>query len=427
MVQRGHVHLVAGYGGLTRLLISGNRGTAISHEDICVADFVHEIAQTNSFEAAHWATIGLSSIYISNLCGICRKNGAIVASSEQLKALIRSHISRDDGHFYSVAMQVAAHEAKLGHGKLAEELRGLIDAAKTRLGQDGSGKLVPIASALQSGGKPRGELASLLTVSYPANRLSDMVLDDQASQQLARIIKEQRLLARIREHGLSPRRKLLLVGPPGTGKTMTASALAGELGIPLFLVRLDSLITKFMGETASKLRQVFDAIADIRGVYFFDEFDAIGSQRGAANDVGEIRRVLNSFLQMIEHDQSNSLIVAATNHPEVLDYALFRRFDDVLEYQLPTPAQALDLIRSRLGSFAPKPFKKDGLVEQAQGLSYAEICRAVDESIKDAIMHDQTKVQRAELGCALGERRLICTKLAQNNKHQSNNAGSSQR
>ena len=379
-----------------------------------------------SFEVAHWATIGVQ-VHASNLYGVCRKSGAIVASSEQLKALIKSHISRDDGHFYSVAMQVAAHEAKLGHGKLAEELRGLIDAAKTRLGQDVSGKLVPIAGALQSGGKSRGELASLLTVTYPANRLSDMVLDDQASQQLARIIKEQRLLARIKEHGLSPRRKLLLVGPPGTGKTMTASALAGELGIPLFLVRLDSLITKFMGETASKLRQVFDAIADIRGVYFFDEFDAIGSQRGAANDVGEIRRVLNSFLQMIEHDQSNSLLVAATNHPEVLDYALFRRFDDVLEYHLPTPSQALDLIRSRLGSFAPKPFKQDGLAEQAQGLSYAEICRAVDESIKDAIMHDQTKVQRAELGRALGERRLISTKLAQNNKHLSNHAGSSQR
>ena len=350
-----------------------------------------------------------------------------MASSEQLKALIKSHISRDDGHFYSVAMQVAAHEAKLGHGKLAGELRDLIDAAKARLSQDASGKLVPIAGGLSSASKPRGELANLLTVTYPANRLSDMVLDDLAASQLARIVKEQRLLARIKEHGLSPRRKLLLVGLPGTGKTMTASALAGELGIPLFLVRLDSLITKFMGETATKLRQVFDAIADIRGVYFFDEFDAIGSQRGTGNDVGEIRRVLNSFLQMIEQDQSNSLIVAATNHPEVLDSALFRRFDDVVEYHLPTPAQALDLIRSRLGSFAPKPFKKDGLAEQADGLSYAEICRAVDESIKDAIMHDQTKVQRVELDRALEQRRLISSKLAQNNKHTSNHAGSSPR
>ena len=335
-----------------------------------------------------------------------------MASSEQLKALIKSHLNRDDGHFYSVAMQVAAHEAKLGHGKLAEELRDMIDAAKTRLGQDATGKLVPIGSAA----KPRGELANLLTVTYPSNRLADMVLDDLATKQLQRIIKEQRFLARIKEQGLSPRRKLLLVGPPGTGKTMTASALAGELGIPLFLVRLDSLITKFMGETAAKLRQVFDAIADLRGVYFFDEFDAIGSQRGMGNDVGEIRRVLNSFLQMIEHDQSNSLIIAATNHPEALDYALFRRFDDVMEYHLPTSEQALALIRSRLGSFTPKPFKKDGLQEQAEGLSYAELCRAVDESIKDAIMHDQSRIQRSALVHALEERRIITTKLAQNNK-----------
>ena len=342
-----------------------------------------------------------------------------MASSEQLKALIKSYVSRDDGHFYSVAMQVAAHEAKLGHGKLAEELRDMIDTAKARIGQDASGKLVAIGSAA----KPRGELANLLTVTYPANRLADMVLDEQASIQLQRIIKEQRLLVRIKEHGLSPRRKLLLVGPPGTGKTMTASALAGELGIPLFLVRLDSLITKFMGETAAKLRQVFDAIADLRGVYFFDEFDAIGSQRGSANDVGEIRRVLNSFLQMIEHDHSNSLIIAATNHPEALDHALFRRFDDVVQYRMPTSDQALDLIRSRLGLFASKPFKTEGLAAQAEGLSYADICRAVDESIKDAIMHDQSNVLRTALGRALEERRQISHKLV-DNKPALSHAGS---
>ena len=346
-----------------------------------------------------------------------------MASSDQLKALIKSHISRDDGQFLSIAMQVAAHEAKLGHGKLAEELRDMIDAAKARVGQDASGKLVAIGSAA----KTRGELANLLTVSHPSSRLGEMVLDDVASTQLERVVKEQRQLARIREHGLAPRRKLLLIGPPGTGKTMTAASLAGELGIPLFLVRLDSLITKFMGETAAKLRQVFDAVADIRGVYFFDEFDAIGSQRGMANDVGEIRRVLNSFLQMIEHDSSNSMIVAATNHAEILDYALFRRFDDVVEYHLPSPVQATDLIRSRLGHFAPKPFRRDTLRGQAEGLSHAEICRAVDAAIKDAILHDQTKVQPAELGRALEERRLVSAKLAQNSKHSSNHAGSTSR
>jgi SpoVK/Ycf46/Vps4 family AAA+-type ATPase len=339
-----------------------------------------------------------------------------MASAEQLKALVKSHIDRDDRQFFSVAMQVAAHEAKSGHGKLAEELRDMIDAAKSRaLGGEQAAKLVPIA-------RPRGELANLLTATYPKDRLTDMVLDSQLAAQIDRILKEQRLHSRIREHGLSPRRKLLLVGPPGTGKTMTASVLAGELGIPLLSVRLDALITKFMGETAAKLRQVFDAITDVRGVYFFDEFDAIGSQRGLANDVGEIRRVLNSFLQMIESDHSNSLIVAATNHAEVLDYALFRRFDDVIEYHLPNATQAAKLIRCRLGRFASKPFPLRAITAQAEGLSYAEIRRAVDESIKEAVMHEESRVKGEVLGRALEERRKLS--LRTNNKKASpNHAG----
>ncbi|HBP89951.1 MAG TPA: ATPase [Nitrospiraceae bacterium] len=343
-----------------------------------------------------------------------------MASAEQLKALIKSHINQDEGQFYSVAMQVAAHEAKVGHGSLAVELRDMIDAAKTRLSSNESGKLIPLA-------KPRGELANLLRVTYPNFRLLDLVLDDRALSQLQQVIKEQRLFARIREHGLAPRRKLLLVGPPGTGKTMTASVLAGELGIPLFLVRLDSLITKFMGETAAKLRQVFDSVTDMRGVYFFDEFDAIGSQRGLANDVGEIRRVLNSFLQMIEDDQSNSLIVAATNHPEILDYALFRRFDDVIEFKLPTPDQITGLIKSRLGSFLPKRLAMKDVVARAKGLSCAEICRAVDGAIKEAIMHNQRLVKGASLIHMLEERRLITGKVVWKKRMTSGNAGTTKR
>lgn len=342
-----------------------------------------------------------------------------MASADQLKALLKSHIDRDDRQFYSVAMQVAAYEARHGHGKLAQELRDMIDSAKTRAVAAEPGQVVPLA-------RPRGELASLLHVSHPQSRLSDMVLDEGVLQQLQRILQEQRLFTRIREHGLSPRRKLLLVGPPGTGKTMTASVLAGELGIPLFLVRLDALITKFMGETAAKLRQVFDAIADVRGVYFFDEFDAIGSQRGLAHDAGEIRRVLNSFLQMIEQDQSNSLIIAATNHPEILDYALFRRFDDVIEYHVPTGEQATTLIRSRLGNFAPKPFPLKSLAEKAQDLSYAEIRRAVDDAIKDAIMREEDRVSASVLARALEERRRLSRKLENNNKpvqHGGSSAG----
>lgn len=340
-----------------------------------------------------------------------------MANAEQLKALVKSHIERDDRHFYSIAMQVAAREAKVGHGKLAQELRDMIDAAKARVSPtDATSNLVPMA-------RPRGELASLLTVAYPRTRLTDMVLDAEVTEQLGRILKEQKHYLRIREHGLSPRRKLLLVGPPGTGKTMTASVLAGELGIPLFSVRLDALITKFMGETAAKLRQIFDAINEARGVYLFDEFDAIGSQRGLANDVGEIRRVLNSFLQMIENDQSHSLILAATNHVEILDYALFRRFDDVIEYRLPTGPQAAKLLKARLGKFAPKPFPLKSLTAKAEGLSYAEIRRAVDEAIKEAVMHDEDRVALTALTRAFDERKKLSFRV-NNKKAVPNHAGS---
>jgi len=300
-----------------------------------------------------------------------------MASADQLKALLKSHLEGDDERFFSIAMQLAAHEAKLGHGKLAEELRALVDQAKARRGlpPQGGEKPIPIS-------RPRGELAGLLTVSYPKARLSEMVLDDVLSDQLKRIIREQRQASQILAHGLSPRRKLLLMGAPGTGKTMTASVLAGELGLPLLQVRLDGLITKYMGETAAKLRQVFESTDRTRGVYFFDEFDAIGSQRGLANDVGEIRRILNSFLQMIEQDQSHSLIVAATNHPEILDHALFRRFDDVLHYELPNEGQIASDLKSRLGHMTAKGVSWKRLASESIGLSYAEVARACDEAKK---------------------------------------------
>ena len=186
-----------------------------------------------------------------------------MARAEQLKALLKSHVEGDDEPFFSVATQVAAHEARLGHGRLAKELRGLIDQAKSCRGRPprGAGEPIPIY-------RPRGELARLLTVTYPRTRLGVMVLDDTLASQRRRIIREQRRAPEILAHGFSPRRKLLLMGPSGTGKTMTASVLAGELGLPLFQVRLDGLITKYMGETAAKLRQVFEATGSTRGIYF---------------------------------------------------------------------------------------------------------------------------------------------------------------
>jgi SpoVK/Ycf46/Vps4 family AAA+-type ATPase len=323
-----------------------------------------------------------------------------MAKADQLKALLKSHIDGDDSHFFAIAMQMAASEAKLNHGKLAQEIRALIDEAKAKKSIPVSPQPIPITT-------PRGELSSLLSVSYPKLRLSDMVLSKSVSERLKRLIKEQRQIKKIRSYGLMPRKKLLLVGQPGTGKTMAATVLAGELGLPLFTVRLDSLMTKYMGETAAKLRLIFESLTQTRGVYLFDEFDAIGSQRGLLNDVGEIRRILNSFLQMIEQDTSDSLILAATNHLEILDHALFRRFDDIIEFELPPKELIEQTITNKLLRFKTQYLDWKKLVEKAEGLSYADITKACEDAIKDAIIHDREAVSTEDLLQPLQERQSI--------------------
>ena len=321
-----------------------------------------------------------------------------MTAAKHLIALLRSHVSGDDEQFLSVALQVAAHEARQGHGKLALQLRELVDEARSRKSVIGK-KPVPLA-------KPQGDLASLLSVSYSDTRLSSMVLPKELEQRLKRIVVEQRQRYRLREHGLSPRRKILLIGPPGSGKTMTAAALAGELSLPLFTVLFDALLTRFMGETASKLRLVFDAMASTRGVYFFDEFDAIGARRAERNDVGEIRRVLNSFLQFLENDDSDSLIIAATNHPELLDFALFRRFDDVIHYVLPDTSIARRIMQAHLSTFKTRNVDWHAAAEACSGMSQAEIARAADESAKRIVLDNRVEVTGDDIDKALAERKL---------------------
>ena len=323
-----------------------------------------------------------------------------MATADQVKALIRSHADGDDTRFYAIAMQVAAQAARTGHGKFAQELRELVDQVRARskaIEPSRGPKTVPLA-------QPRGELAGLITVGYPKTRVSDMALPDALRKRLDRVLTEQRERDRLREHGFSPVRKLLLVGPPGTGKTMTAAALTGELGMPLFSIQLDGLITKYMGETAAKLRVVFDAIQATRGVYLFDEFDALGGERGSKNDVGEIRRVLNSFLQVLEQDDSDSLVLGATNHVGLLDRALFRRFDTVLEYALPTPEIATRVIRGRLALLDTSSVDFSVAAKMANGLSHAEIAMACEQAAKNAILDHRTTVRDAELVAALEER-----------------------
>ncbi len=322
-----------------------------------------------------------------------------MSAAQHMIALLRSHLAGDDQEFLSVAMQAAAHEARLGHTSIAQQLRDLVDEAKRRssAARARAGQLIVL--------EPRGELANVLSVQTPTVRLSDMAIPEALSERLCRVLLEHRQQKKLREHGLHPRRKLLLIGPPGTGKTMTASALAGELHLPLFTIMLEGLISKFMGETAAKLRLVFEAIRQTEGVYFFDEFDALGAHRNQPNDVGEIRRVLNSFLQLLEKDTSVSLIIAATNHPELLDRALFRRFDDVVEYQLPDSGVAQQIMERKLAIFQAADIEWTRILPAVSGLSHADLARASEDAAKWAVLNGSTAVTTDSLLAATQERK----------------------
>jgi len=320
----------------------------------------------------------------------------LMANSRQMIALLKSHVRRDDQEFLSIAMEMAAQEARQGHGQVAEIFKNLIDEARSQPAP-GSGKPVLMVPN-------RTELTGLLFTTKPETRLSDMVLPEMLASRLQRILLEQRQQTRLRENALRPRRKILLVGPPGSGKTMTAAALAGELHLPLSTILLEGVITKFMGETASKLKLVFDAIASTDSVYFFDEFDAIGAKRNQPNDVGEIRRVLNTFLQLLEKDDSRGLIMAATNHPELLDRALFRRFDDVLEYELPEDDVLKGILRSHLATSVANDIDWNAVIEKSRGMSQADVSRAATDALKYALLYDRPYVTTRSLIAALDER-----------------------
>jgi SpoVK/Ycf46/Vps4 family AAA+-type ATPase len=321
-----------------------------------------------------------------------------MATAQQLKALIESYAEHSPERFLSVATQIAAHAARTGKTKLAEELRRLIEEAHRKQ------KVQPVLSKSIPIAQPTGDLSGLFSASFPKNKLADMVLESELKERLERVITEYRQFDLLSSHGLSPRRKLLLVGPSGCGKSMTAATLAGELNLPLLSVQFHILITKFMGETAAKLRMIFESMKRTRGVYLFDEFDAIGSHRNASQDVGEIRRVLNSFLVFLEQDDSMSIIIAASNLETHLDDALFRRFDDTLRYSLPIPSMVCQLMKNRLSNFSLNHLGWKSVLEATENMTHADIVKACDDAAKEAVLDHRKQIQTTELKRALIQR-----------------------
>lgn len=317
-----------------------------------------------------------------------------MANAEQIKSLIKSHYNKEFDRFSTVALQIAASEARKGHSNLAHEIKIIVDNSKKK-------KSIRFIS-------PKKDLSDLI---YHDNskiyEFPQLIVSDEIKKRLNRVIKEYLQKHKLEKHGLSHRRKVLLTGPPGTGKTMTASVLSNELKLPFYVILIDKIVTKYMGETSAKLRQIFDFISENQGVYLFDEFDAIGTERTRDNEVGEMRRVLNAFLQFLEQDESNSFIVAATNNITLLDQALFRRFDDVLFYKIPSDNEIIQLIKNKIANFN-YGFKVENLpIKEIRGLSHSEITQACEDAIKECILLDSKKMTRSILLEMLKHRKAI--------------------
>jgi SpoVK/Ycf46/Vps4 family AAA+-type ATPase len=315
-------------------------------------------------------------------------------------ALIKCHVRGDDEHFQSVSLQVAADCARKGHHRVADQIKALVADARAK----GSTRT---RRQTAGGNHIRPEVAGLMMTSAPRFGLDRLVLDSKLSAKLRKPLREWADRAKLEAKGLSPRARFLLVGPSGTGKTMTAEAFAMEAGLPFHTVALHALITKFMGETGAKLRLIFDAIRASPGVYFFDEFDALAAARGSGDDVGEARRILNVLLLAIEGDIGTSMIFAATNHPELLDTAIFRRFDSRFTYRQPTDGMVRPVIEKSLPETFADSLRSvawDEVAAAASGLSQAHMALAANDAARDAVLEYDGDVTTELLLQALAER-----------------------
>ncbi len=311
---------------------------------------------------------------------------------DRILALLNAHYQGNDEQFNTVALQLAAAEARLGHVVVAQEIRKLID-------KNSSTNRVLRMSFMNT------SLSDSVIEELTLYSLDDLVVTDEIRNRIRRTILEYQEKELLERNGLQNRSRLLFGGPSGTGKTMTASVIANETGLPLYVVQLEKIVSRFLGTTSAKLAELFEVIATYPGVYLFDEFDAIGTERERDNEVGKMRRILNSFLKLMEQPLKRSIVIAATNDLKVLDKALFRRFDDVVQFALPTHAEIVSLIQKKLEKrFTAKVISQ--LATEFEGFSQAVVSAVCQEAIKTSIL-DNKPLSKAMIENALNERKTI--------------------
>ena len=287
-----------------------------------------------------------------------------MARSDLLISLVKAGSSGDRRGFHATTEAIIAEERAKRHDVLADRLSKAIQ-------HNGNGNRMPAPSLVASDPLSRGK--DFISEIVPRRRLEDLVLSPTARQGIQELIEEQHRADVLRAHGLEPRSRILLVGPPGTGKTTLAEALAEAVSVSLFVVRYELMIGSYLGETAARLKRVFDYARTTPCVLFFDEFDAIGKERGDTHETGEIKRVVSSLLMQIDELPSYTIVAAATNHPELLDRASWRRFQIRLSLPLPTRKELAEYIGSFMARFDEPMETSPATIAKGLGtVSYAE-------------------------------------------------------
>ena len=314
-----------------------------------------------------------------------------MANGRLLRRLVRSGVEGDTNAFRDAAEQVIDDERQKHHHLLANDLETILHGC---VQTHQSSALKGLARSIPQD-RERG--IPLLTLREPASCLQDVVLSRGNLSAVNRILNEHQQEEVLEAHGLRACDRVLLCGPPGCGKTLTAEVIAGELGRPFAVIRTDSVVSSFLGETAANLRKVFDFVAATPLVALFDEFDALGKEREDATEHGELRRVVNAVLQMLDAYRGRSLIMAATNHEGLLDTAIWRRFEEVLFLKPPTPAQLCRLIEVKLRGIR-REFDIRSLVDQGwfNGHSHAGVERVLLRAIKDMVLDGKGLCLRSE-------------------------------
>jgi SpoVK/Ycf46/Vps4 family AAA+-type ATPase len=310
-----------------------------------------------------------------------------MASGKTLRQLIRAGARGDVNAFKEASEFIIREERDKQHHLLANDLERILHGDRVNIRPVGGTLATQIPCDAERG-------LPLLTVREPVRRLDEVVLSSDCRQILDRVLEEHHRHDVLRSYGLRPADRLLFRGPPGCGKTVTAEALATELDRPIVLVRLDSVVSSYLGATAANLRKVFDFVSDFPSVALFDEFDALGKERADPSEHGELRRVVNAVLQMFDAYDGKSTIIAATNHEGMLDSAVWRRFEEVLSFPLPDRTNVISLLSIKLRGVR-RDFESDDrqMLTLFEGMTHADIERVLKRAIKAMVLRNEEFLQ----------------------------------